>query len=622
MLSRSHLRHSLIALGMLPVFTLIHLAAYWIRFDGVISPEQYTTFVSTLVWILVVKTSVFGFFRVYHGWRRFVTFHDLTTILKAAGVSSVVWALVDYLLLTDVTVPRTVFLVDCGLTIVSVGGLRALSRLIQERSGLRRVGHAQTPVFIVGANDSGEALLRAIRRGQHLPYCVVGFVAEDPYLVGSTIGGVPVIGVLDDTCSLAVSQEVTTVLITTGELTGRQVRKLVEDGRRTGVDVKVLPSYEQLLDGRVDLRPRTVSIEDLLRREPVELNLRELHHWLENRVLMVTGSAGSIGSEICRQLLTFSPRKLILVDQSETGQFYLERDLLPRSRDTDVAVCIADVCDEGRMRHLFETHRPEIVFHAAAYKHVPLMEVNSTEAVKNIVRASRLMADLSHRYEVASFVMISTDKAVNPTSVMGACKRVAELYVQAFADRSACRFVTVRFGNVLDSAGSVVPVFRDQIAAGGPVTVTHPDMTRFFMTIPEASQLVIQAGAMGQGGEIFVLDMGEPVRIVDLARDMIHLSGLREGDDIEIEFTGIRPGEKLYEELHVDGERHLPTSHPKILITQGSQRRIDQVSAAVARLTDAIEHGDDAIRAELKRIVPQFESPHLPAAPVLRRMAA
>ncbi|MGE3779648.1 MAG: polysaccharide biosynthesis protein, partial [Pirellulaceae bacterium] len=251
-----------------------------------------------------------------------------------------------------------------------------------------------------------------------------------------------------------------------------------------------------------------------------------------------------------------------------------------------------------------------------------LMEVNSTEAVKNIVRASRLMADLSHRYEVASFVMISTDKAVNPTSVMGACKRVAELYVQAFADRSACRFVTVRFGNVLDSAGSVVPVFRDQIAAGGPVTVTHPDMTRFFMTIPEASQLVIQAGAMGQGGEIFVLDMGEPVRIVDLARDMIHLSGLREGDDIEIEFTGIRPGEKLYEELHVDGERHLPTSHPKILITQGSQRRIDQVSAAVARLTDAIEHGDDAIRAELKRIVPQFESPHLPAAPVLRRMAA
>jgi FlaA1/EpsC-like NDP-sugar epimerase len=338
----------------------------------------------------------------------------------------------------------------------------------------------------------------------------------------------------------------------------------------------------------------------------VQLNLRELHHWLDDRVLLITGSAGSIGSEICRQLLQFAPRKLVLVDQSETGQFFLERELQPIANRTELAVCLADVCDEDRMRGIFEAHRPDIVFHAAAYKHVPLMETNPSEAVRNIVLATRTVADLAYHFAVSSFVMISTDKAVNPANIMGACKRVAELYVQSLSDQSDCRFVTVRFGNVLDSAGSVVPVFRSQLAAGGPITVTHPEMTRYFMTIPEASQLVIQAGAMGQGGEIFVLDMGEPVRILDLASDMIRLSGLREGEDIEIEFTGIRPGEKLHEELHVSGEHHLATSHPKILITHCSHKGFDQISVAVDRLLSKTSAPVETIRAELQRIVPGF----------------
>jgi FlaA1/EpsC-like NDP-sugar epimerase len=370
--------------------------------------------------------------------------------------------------------------------------------------------------------------------------------------------------------------------------------------------VKVLPSYEQLLQGTVDMKPREVSIEDLLRRDPVQLNMQELQRWIDGHVLLVTGSAGSIGSEICRQLLQFSPRRLVLVDRSENGQFFVERELRRLASATQIDVCMADINDAQRMSQLFEDYRPGIVFHAAAYKHVPLMETNPGEAVKNITLASRQLADLADRHGVSSFVMISTDKAVNPTSVMGVCKRVAELYVQALAETSECRFVTVRFGNVLDSAGSVVPIFRKQIAEGGPVTVTHPDMRRYFMTIPEASQLVIQAGAMGRGGEIFVLDMGEPVRILDLAADMIRLSGLEVGKDINLEFIGQRDGEKLFEELHCDGERHLATTHPKIMVADSKKVELMSLARSLAHLRDLTRSRNSAIRSALRAIVPQY----------------
>jgi FlaA1/EpsC-like NDP-sugar epimerase len=464
------------------------------------------------------------------------------------------------------------------------------------------------PAFIVGANDAGEALLRAIRRSPKLHYNVIGFIAEDENGPRGSISGVPVVGGLSQICHLASQHRISEVLIAAGELSGQQVRKLIGTVRDKGVSVKVLPSYEQLLNGHVDLRPREVSIEDLLRREPVKLDTMELHKWLDGQVLLVTGSAGSIGSEICRQLLQFSPAKIVLLDQSETGQFFLERELRSLAPDQELAVCLGDVCDASRMNRLFARYRPNIVFHAAAYKHVPLMEANPSEAVKNITAASRLMADLAEQHEVSSFVMVSTDKAVNPTSVMGACKRVAEMYVQSLGARSRCRFVTVRFGNVLDSAGSVIPIFREQIAKGGPVTVTHPDMTRFFMTIPEASQLVIQAGAMGNGGEIFVLDMGEPVRIVDLARDMIRLSGFVADNDIEIQFVGQRPGEKLFEELHIEGELHLATSHPKIMVAQCEQISLAQVKASIRKLVESTEGPEEMILNELTLMIPQFRS--------------
>lgn len=605
--SRYRVRVAALAIAALPVFGLIHCLAYWLRFDGRLSNDDFRNAAIVLGIALCVKSVAFLSFRIYQSWSRYASLHDLIKLAQATTTSSLLIAAVDYLFLTEYSVPRSIFLMDWGITILVVGALRCAGRFVEEHIQVGRSSIEHTRVFIVGANDAGEALLRAIRRNRKLHYNVVGFIDEDDHSARGSISGAPVVGGLTQIKHLAAQHRVAEVLITAGELTGQQVRQLVSTLRGGGVSVKVLPSYEQLLHGKVDLRPRTVSIEDLLRRDPVRLNLRELHEWIDDRVLLVTGSAGSIGSEICRQLLQFSPKKLVLVDQSETGQFFLERELRAIAPERQIEICIGDVCDATRMHRLFSRHKPEVVFHAAAYKHVPLMESNPDEAVKNITMASRLLADLSDRHGVQSFVMISTDKAVNPTSIMGTCKRVAELYVQAFAAASACRFVTVRFGNVLDSAGSVVPVFREQIENGGPVTVTHSDMVRYFMTIPEASQLVIQAGAMGQGGEIFVLDMGEPVRIVDLATDMIRLSGLRVGEDIEIKFSGTRPGEKLFEELHADGEQHRSTSHPKIMVAASARRDLEAIRASIDRLGQLGTNDMQEIVSRLTEIVPEFQ---------------
>ncbi len=599
-------RHLIAIISAVPILATVYIGAFYVRFDGDISPYR-EVISATLPWAIGTKLFAFICFRILKGWSRYVTFSDLIALMQACSVGSFLLLLCDYLIFPSLALPRSVFLLDwCGGILV-VGGLRGLLRLVKERRGLPRNNPLASRAFIVGTNASGEALLRWIRLHSTSRFHVVGFIAEGNSCVGSQIGRVPVVGTIEQTCTLALSYGVTDLLITSGELSGKRVRQIVEVAEQCSLNVCVLPGYQQLLRGDVDLQPRQVSIEDLLRREPVELSKDRLHRWIDDRVLMVTGSAGSIGSEICRQLLQFRPRKLILLDQSETGQFFLERELDKLGSNVAFQVEIADVRDHKRMRQLFVDHRPDIVFHAAAYKHVPLMESNCGEAVKNIVLATKCLADLADEVGVESFVMVSTDKAVNPTNVMGACKRVAELYVQSLAKQSSSRFVTVRFGNVLDSAGSVVPIFREQIARGGPITVTDPKMTRYFMTIPEASQLVVQAGAMGQGGEIFVLDMGDPVRIVDLARDMIHLSGLREGEDIEIEFTGIRPGEKLYEELHVVGERHIATSHPKIMVAESTKLSYVSIASQVQSLATMTESARTQIVSELQRIVPTFK---------------
>ena len=586
----------------IPLFTATYIVSYLLRFAGEPTSVYLPRLLATLPWILGVKLNTVAWFKLHQSWRRYVTFHDMLVLVQALSCASIAIIVFDTFLLSGLTIPRSIVLLDWGCTLVAVGAVWGLPRLLQDGGWHVFAQPAGARALIVGANDSGEGLLRAIRRTTRLGYQPVGFVDDRLELQGCRISGIPVLGQTIEVAELAQKYCIEEVLITAGELTGKEVRKLVDTASKDSFRVKVLPSVEQLLREDVAIQPRPVSIEDLLRRPSVDLDLAGIGEWISGRTLLVTGSAGSIGSEISRQLLKLSPAKLVLVDRSETGQFFIERELVRLSQTTKIETCLADITDRARIDAVFRQHRADIVFHAAAYKHVPLMEDHPGEAVKNITLATRHLVDLANEHEVSAFVMISTDKAVNPTSIMGSCKRLAEQYVQARAATSNCRLVTVRFGNVLDSAGSVIPIFREQIARGGPVTITHPDMVRFFMLIPEAAQLVIQAGAMGQGGEIFVLDMGDPVKIQDLARDMIRLSGLRVGHDIEVEFSGLRPGEKLYEELYGEGEQHHQTAHTKILVAQGNHRDLFQVNQDLRQLEKIVDLPPEFIRNAVREV--------------------
>jgi FlaA1/EpsC-like NDP-sugar epimerase len=421
---------------------------------------------------------------------------------------------------------------------------------------------------------------------------------------------VPVLGTTADLPRIARQRGAKQAILTMASAPGAAVRTVATACQRAGLNVKILPGLYQLVGGEVNLtRLRDVAIEDLLGRDAVKLDDALISADLSNRVVLVTGAGGSIGSEICRQVSGYRPKQLVLVEQAENALFEIHRELTSAFPDLDIVPCVADICDAARVEHLLQTHAPEVVYHAAAHKHVPMMEWNPCEAVKNNVLGTQKLATLAHQYGVRAFVMISTDKAVNPTSVMGATKRTAELFIQALGKKSSTRFVTVRFGNVLGSNGSVVPIFKEQIARGGPITITHPDMRRYFMTIPEACQLVLQAGSMGRGGEIYILDMGEPVKIVDLARDLIQLSGFQE-DEIEIVFTGLRPGEKLYEELSVADENADKTRHPKIFIGKTTAQSLEAIRASLSHLETLVATEDgEAIRRSLATIVPEYSRP-------------
>jgi FlaA1/EpsC-like NDP-sugar epimerase len=591
-----------------PLFAATYYGAFLLRFAGEPGAQYRYVLLSTLPSVLALKLLVFLWFRVYQSWTRYVTFHDLLVLGQAVTASTVGVTLLDSLFLTSMQIPRSVLLIDWGLTFVALGAARSLPRLLRD-GGFSFFSETDgVASLIVGANDSGESLLRMIRSNPALSYRVLGFVDDRPRVQRLRIGGVPVVGTCDDLPRLVERHGVEEILITAGDLPGTQIRQLIDAARQGNFRVKVLPSYEQLLGERVAVHPRAVAIEDLLCRPAVELDLEGLSDWLSGKVVMVTGSAGSIGSEICRQLLRLNPAKLVAVDRAESAQFFLEQELRRLAPQRALEMRLADMCDHSRVDALLAETKPDVIFHAAAYKHVPLMEQHCGEAIKNIVVATRNLVDLAEEHRVHALVMISTDKAVNPTSVMGCCKRLAEQYVQAWSVGSKCRFVTVRFGNVLDSSGSVVPIFREQIARGGPVTVTHPDVIRYFMMIPEAAQLVLQAGAMGQGGEIFVLDMGEPVRILDLAHDMIRLSGLRVGTDVEVEIVGLRPGEKLYEELYDECEARQATDHPKIMVADSVRRRLVEVIHDVNRLEAVVHAPNEFVRQALFEIVPQHTS--------------
>jgi FlaA1/EpsC-like NDP-sugar epimerase len=602
-MNTARLQRFLVSLAFVVPCLAAYYLAFLLRFDGNLTEYARDAFRASVVWVVAIKLGTLIHLRLHRECSRYVTFNDMIQLARTATLSTIGIAIADTMFIASTTIPRSVILLDWGATFMLLAAIRIAPRLIRDSGWFQAAGQGSA-VLIVGANDAGEALLRSVRTTPTLTYQVIGFVDDRPHYQNRRIAGVPVLGDHNDIPALAEKYGIDEVFITSGTLPGKELRALMELASRKNFRVKVLPSAEQLLRERVDVTPRSVAIADLLRRPSIQLDVDKIRHWLSGKVVLVTGSAGSIGSEICRQVLELGPAELILVDRSETAQFFLERELKQLAPHMQIHPVLADLNDRERLRAVFQEHKPQIIFHAAAYKHVPLMEAHAGEAIKNIVLATKNVVDLSEEVNAESFVMISTDKAVNPTSVMGSCKRLAEQYVEAKATTSPSRLVTVRFGNVLDSAGSVVPIFREQIARGGPVTITHPDMVRYFMLIPEAAQLVIQAGAMGAGSEIFVLDMGEPVRIMDLARDMIQLSGLRVDDDIEIAITGLRPGEKLYEELYSDQEQHLPTKHEKIMTAVGQPRRLLEVMHDINSLTELVDEPNEVVRTALAEVIP------------------
>ncbi len=597
----------LLGLGSLVVFALVYWLAFALRFDFRIPGEWVEVLLATAPWVLAIKLAVFYATGQCHGWWLHVTFSDLKALLRAAVLSLGLVVAVDYFVFPQ-QIPRAVLLLDCVMTIVLYGAVRGSGRMALEhfRPALRN--GACRPALLVGADRSSGLLAHQINCHAGLGYRVCGFLAANGRNGGKQLGQIPVVGHVREVRDVAGLHGVEDVLVIAGTLPGQRMRWLMSACDEAELTLKIIPPVEDLFNGDRRIPLRDLEIGDLLRRDPVELNCRAIGDLVRSRRILITGAGGSIGSEICRQVLRFEPAELVLLGRGENRIFTIDCELRALRTTTRLCPVIGDITDEGRMRRVFGQYRPEVVFHAAAHKHVPLMEANVGEAVKNNVLGTKCVADLADEYDAKAFVLISSDKAVNPSSVMGATKHLAERYVQALSSHSGTRFEVVRFGNVLGSAGSVVPLFQDQIRRGGPITVTDPRMTRYFMTIPEAAQLVLQATAMGRGGEIYYLDMGEPVRIVDLARDLVRLSGLP-ADAIDITYTGIRSGEKLVEELHFHEERTLRTEHPKIHLAEHRPCDVDEVARCVALLENAVGESEEVARAALCDAVPEYQPP-------------
>ncbi len=592
-------------------------------------------FLPLLAIALPVKLFVFHWTDQYRGSWRYVGLRDLVGVLRASLVGTFFFLTVYFALQIgserlwgETLIERrpslwresSVFLLDWAGTMAYVCAARILVRFFHEEYQSDRAGPSRR-VLIVGAGDTGEVVLRELLRARRERYQCVGFLDDEtPHLRGR-IHGVEVLARTSEIREVCEQHRVQEVFIAMPHASPKTIRALVARCEGAGVLFRTIPAVTDVIEGRVRVsQMREMDIVDLLGREPVELDTEEIAARLCDKGVLVTGAGGSIGSEMCRQIIAFAPRRLILLEQTENALFDIDRELRRSRPDLDVVSYVADVADAGRVRSIMERERPSVVFHAAAHKHVPMMELNPGEAVKNNVGGTAVVADTCLDTGVERMVLISSDKAVNPTSMMGCTKRLAEMYTQSLNAGGGTVYLSVRFGNVLGSSGSVVPIFKQQIAEGGPVTVTHPDMKRYFMTIPEAAQLVLQAGAMGKGGEIYVLHMGEPVRIVDLARDMITLCGLRPGIDIDIVFTGIRPGEKLFEELSNEHEDIGDTAHPKIGIWKHGAEDSQTVRRGVERLLAmADKAAPDDLRAELKRLVPEYtpfsDNPGSVAAP-------
>lgn len=597
---------------MVFLFDLLLISAslclsFLLRFDFIIPAAKMELFWECLVVVLIVKPLVFIATGFYLNIWRYASLQDAIEMFKGVVFSSIL-AVIAVLYMREFTpIPRSIFIIDAILLFSFLAASRLVWRICRENS--RGVSSIYGPrTLIVGAGEAGSMLLKEIRRQPQSAYNVIGFIDDDAEKRGLKLHGVPVLGSSAQLCSLIRANEIEEVIIAMPSADGKALRQVVDSCKNENVTFSTLPSISNLINGRITFSQiKKVDIEDLLGRDQVVLDRELIGSYLAGKRVLVTGAGGSIGSEICRQVAMFSPEKLILLDQAETHLYEIEKELAAKHPEVRILPLMADVRDREKIHSAFDQFAPQVVFHAAAYKHVPMMEYNPLQAVLNNVFGSKNVVDAACHCNAENFVMISTDKAVNPTNVMGATKRAAEIYVQSSSRFFKTKCTTVRFGNVLGSNGSVIPLFKEQIANGGPVTVTDKRVIRYFMTIPEASQLVLQAGGIGSNSEILVLDMGEPVRIVDLAEELIRLSGLVPYEDIDIVFTGLRPGEKLFEELLIDGEGVLPTAHEKIRVVAPVQISIDAVKTELEILYQAARSDNvEEMIQSLKRIVPEY----------------
>lgn len=574
--------------------------AWLLRFD--FSLPYLAVLLGAAPILVAVRLAAMTFFNLHHGWWRYTCLRDVSDLLKAIALGSVLFLVIMRFVLRDTEFPRSIYFLEALTTTIFLAGIRALPRLLAE--SVRNHGGAKR-VIVIGAGMAAQAVLREIGHSSSR-YCVIGCVDDNLSKRGIKVHGVPVIGPIEQLPNLVAAHGINELLIAIPSATGIEMQRIVKLCEQSGVKFKTVPSLQDIIDEKISISHfREVRLEDLLGRDPVTIDLESVKNQIEGRVVLVTGAAGTIGSELCRQILQYNPRQLLCVDQSETGIFYLQMELSQRENKSELVVFLADIGDVQRMRGFMLEYCPEIVFHAAAYKHVPVMEVNVFGAVKNNIFGLLTLLDLAEDAGCQSLVLISTDKAVNPSSVMGATKRVCELIIAARPNRSM-RCVSVRFGNVLGSNGSVVPVLQKQLRSNQQLTVTHPEIRRYFMTTREAVSLVLQAFAIGAHGDTLVLDMGTPVRILDLARTLIGLSGKSEAE-VPIKFTGLRDGEKLYEELFYPNEELQPTSSLKIRRIRGAQNRWLELHRQLEHLRATMSVNDSiAIREQLRDIVPQY----------------
>ena len=578
-----------------------------LRFDSDIPLQYFALFKETYIVVTIIALCSFFVFNLYNRIWKYASIDELISIVLATSFGTL--TVLGYTFMMGQTFPRSIYILFWLLLTTFIGGSRFILRTFNGVTPMLRRSEGVRNVMVIGAGEAGSMVIQEFKKHPDLKMRPVVIIDDDENKHGMRIHGVKVFGGRHDIPEMVLRKNVKEIIIAMPSIDRLQIREIVNICSKTKCKLRILPGVYELLDGKVSIkRLRDVKIEDLLGREPVKVNLEEISGYIQNKVVLVTGGGGSIGSELCRQIARFEPKELVIFDISENNVYSLEFDLKTLFPNIKYTALIGSVRDKGRLEYIFEEYRPNVVFHAAAHKHVPLMELNATEAIKNNVFGTLNVAEAANKYNAERFTLISTDKAVNPTNIMGASKRIAEIIAQMMSMKSETVFSAVRFGNVLGSDGSVVPLFKKQIESGGPVTVTHPEVIRYFMTIPEAVQLVIQAGALAKGGEIFILDMGEPVKIADLARDMIKLSGLEPDVDIEVDYIGLRPGEKLFEELLLNEEGITATKYKKIFIAKPTFTDVDAFESELGELRELLFNSNTEVKDIIKKIVPTYKN--------------